>query len=382
MCVFRFAETKSETASSARSSSGSTSAQPSASTLPTWEQWRSIEPLASQCDPDNLFPSTMALLAQSPISERNKHKAVAIALMTRYLRASEEKWKESTKPFLQPAQLLAGLASATGGRSVAQCLVQTGRERCLKIAARDLGLSAQQARAAAAKSDYNGPFLAFTDAARWAAIEEAARVPQENALWDTDSKPLQSLLLDMKRWFGPGDLTQDKSEGRIKGVKNVNPTQRGWEKTVCRMVRAHRNRSQCLDTIPRPRMLNTPSSLFEVLEKNSSKSAPLRLSFSANNPNHPALPAMTETERTALNRACGFNMKRTPEESRKRKSSVKTSLSAATHQAITATLRNDFATAALPPEPADPGKRKIKKRKLKSGKDEKSDYEEMAESED
>lgn len=323
----------------------------------------------------------MALLAKSDVACRSKDRALATALIKSYLCQSEEKLSGVLEPYFNPIYLLAGIASVTGGRTVAQSLVQLGRNGCLAKAAEAVGVSVQDAREEATADSYDGPFRVFCDQKRWESVVAAANSPTENALSGGHaSDSAKSLLLDLTRWFAAVTLTQDSVEGTIKVVKNLHPTQRGSIETVSRVVRARRNRGQCLHSVPDPAFQFTRACLWPPVLEQKQPAPELRLTFSEENPNHPALPRMTSTERTAINRSLGFNSKPSTEEREAKRAHVETMVPETTHAAVVSALRLDFAVAELPSEPTleDTPRRKRKaasakskrKCKRKNGKDE------------
>jgi hypothetical protein len=215
-----------------------------------WAQFRKEKAAPSNCDPSALFPSTMALLSQSVGTRRSSDQALVVALIDSFLAASEEKLVEVVKPYFNPIRLLPGVASVTGGRTVARALVQMGQDRCLQLVSEAVGLTAKEARFALS-AGYDGPFRVFAERGRWKSMEVAANASTENAVGDANSPPvLKSLHGDLKTWFAPVTPTQDSAEGTLKAVKNTHPAQRGSIETVCRVVRMRYSRQQCLQEVP------------------------------------------------------------------------------------------------------------------------------------
>jgi len=201
-------------------------------------------------------------------------------------------------------------------------------------------------------------------------MEVAANASTENAAGDANSPPvLKSSQGDLKTWFASVTPTQDFAEGTLKAVKNTHPAQRGSVETVCRVMRMRDSRQQCLQEVPLSVFPYTRDRLWPVDREPPLKARTnLRLTFSKGNPDHPALPKMTDLERAAINRFLGFNDKPTAEEREQKRTHVETVVPPATHAALTAALRLDFSVAQLPAEPslADSPRRKRKSMSVKS----------------
>lgn len=322
------------------------------------------------------------MLAESDAKTQQKDRAIVAVLGKSFIDTWEQKLAAVLEPYFNPAVMLAGLLSATGGRTVAQHLVSLGQKQCLAKAAEGIGLDAKSAKQAATAEGYDGPFLAFVDAAKWSSVCTAAKTATEDVFGSNATSEMLEFQTFLLCSFAAATLTQDPIEGVLKIVKNLDPRQRGFIETVNRQVRGQHNRRHCLVALSAFAFPFQRKCLWPCDEQRSAVLAkPLRLTFSEGNPDHPALPQMTSLERTAINTRLGFNSKPSASEREAKRTHVETVVPDRTHAAVIDSLRIDFAVAALPAEPSleHSSRRKRKaaskpkakrKTKRKCGKDE------------
>lgn len=324
-----------------------------------WAQLQQTEPPAADCDWKQLFPCTVAQISQH--EDPAFARALVAQLAKAFLDASDAKFARRIEPALGPLDILASIGCPQTGVSVARMLVNAGRLRLMDASSASLGLTVDEASAAAAEQTYDGPLHALTNDGLYQLLVRMANAKAQEALWtDLALKPLRQAW---KRWYSMVPLVTDYTESIFKLVKGLNGNILNREETLNRNVRSKLIARCLLPAKPLPPLLEGASIWHD---RRFGVSGPARLVYSQNNPHSVLWPAISDADRVQYNKQNGYDKTKRTGEERESKAPVPKPLSDKQLASTAYALTTHFMSAGFPAEPelgADGRVKKLKRTK-------------------
>lgn len=350
------------------SASASTTASPAQDSIsfsfPKWTRRTISTPDADDCNAEVLFPTVFREAKTVAESERQLFLAIAAHFAERFLRESAVRRPSVMKPYFSTAHYIAGMASPNTGQRTAWALVQLGSEGLLDLTARQTGLSVAEVLDSVKDPSYRGPLGLFCDKDLLRQLELLSQCEEQGALWTNSA--LASLHAQWKAWFAGVSVSADCPESVVKTLAGLRGQQRTDDEIASRFLRNKINPQHSVLAVHRPVVWDIADSMWQTLvpEHTPTRSSPLRLRNSENNPNDVAVPPLSAVLRTKYNQQLGYNKHYTEEEKAQREQPPKPATAA--QLASTALLcRHHFAKRAHPPEPELTADGTAKKRRRK-----------------
>ena len=173
----------------------------------------------------------------SATDQQKLHYAVGLRIAQRFTEAAATKLKSKAAPWFAPAHLLAAIGDPDHGVRVARLLVRVGRDALLEKTAATTKRDTDDLRhAMLMRPAYQGPLTAFVSDEHWARIVSFSllRAGEQTLYSHPPSAPLFRLW---KLWFAAWLVTNAGTETVIKLIKAQSGQTRARPATISRAMR-------------------------------------------------------------------------------------------------------------------------------------------------